>query len=399
MQNKILIICFDTPYPTNYGGVIDIVRKFEYFKSKNIKIDLVCTCFDEERKQFLEDFIKQNETIIDNYHIELIKVSPLKALKLFKVKPFSVEVRSIDFSKIDFIQTANYKVVLVEHMKTTKSIKQLISIFDKRNSHPEFWLRLHNDEMAYYKNMYKASKGLKTIFFLTESWKYKFYESRILNSNLFKGFLYISEKDKLNFQSITHVDTNHRFLPIYQTASDSVQISEKPIDFFYIGNLDLDDNLKALKKINSFLEEHNLWIFKIIIAGKCSSIKRENSVKNSFYNSDKITFRFNISPIELQKLYQNAKFFLNFSENESGVKTKLIEALENKIPVISDFEGADGSGYENEILKADEIETKYLFDLLNSNNSYSIYLNKFTDRIKNKEKLVVNYYDDWLKFN
>lgn len=397
MQNKILIVCFDTPYPSNYGGVIDIERKFEYFNSRNLKVDLICTCFDEDRKQYFEKFIKQNKTIIEYYHIELIKVSPLKALKLFKLKPFSVEVRSIDFSSINFLKTENYKVVLVEHMKTTKSIKQLISIFDQRNLQPEFWLRLHNDEAAYYKNMFKASNDLKTLFFLSESWKYTIYESQILNSNFFKGFLYISEKDKLNFHHKSKIDTIHRLLPIYQTATNPIQNSNKPLDFFYIGNLDLDDNLKALKKMNSFLVKHNLTSFKIVIAGKCSSEKREDLVKNSFSFSENISFKFNVSNEELQNLYQDAKFFLNFSENESGVKTKLIEALENKIPIISDFEGAEGSGYENEILKAEELEIDYLHELLNSNNSYSNYLDKFTSRIQTKENSIVNYYDDWLK--
>lgn len=397
MQNKILIVCFDTPYPTNYGGVIDIERKFKYFQTIGVKVDLICTCFDMDRKIYFENFVKSNDTIIDNYHIELINISISKFPKLFNLKPFSVEVRAIDFSQIDFLQSENYQLVLVEHMKTTKCVNELIEIFNQRNLTPEFWLRLHNDETAYYKNMYLASKGIKKLFFLSESLKYKFYEPKILNSNLFKGFLYISEKDQLFFQEKSRLEAIHQLLPIYQSESVSENKFTKNIDFFYVGNLDLDDNLSALQKINSFLVKHNLYNYKIVIAGKCSTTKRESLVKNNFTLFENIVFEFNISKEKLSNLYQESKFFLNFSNNESGVKTKLIEALENNIPVISDFEGADGSGYENDILKSDEIETNYLIELLNSTQSYSDYLDKFISRIKIKEVEVVKYYANWFK--
>lgn len=335
MSKKILLICFDTPYPDNYGGVVDIERKFKFFHNNGFKIDLICSSFDLERTRNFEDIIAHNHDIIDHYHIENIDVSFRKILLLFSLKPFSVRVREINFHKINFIQNHEYDLVLVEHLKSTHKIKSLRSILQNSS---KFWLRMHNDEAEYYGNLMKVEPNiLKKIFFLTECFKYKYYQRKILNNNVFDGFLYISSRDKDRLQNTSVLtDQKHILLPIYQEKiTKKTRNLSRKIDFLYVGNLDLNDNFDALKQMILFLKHHGLENTKINIVGKCTGIKREQEIKTLFSDFLNIKFDFNVDNKTLDHAYADSKFFLNFSSNKSGVKTKLIDAINRMVPVIS----------------------------------------------------------------
>lgn len=396
MVNKILIVCFDTPYPSNYGGVVDIERKFAYYKNNNIKVDLICTCFDQNRKKYFEEFIKNNQTIICNYYIELISVSILKIYKFISSIPFSVNVRAINYNNIEFLKTEKYSLVLIEHLKSTKNLELLANIINKGSEKPPFWLRLHNDEAEYYYNMYKASSSPKKIFFWSESLKYNKYQKKILNNKFYEGFLYISTEDKINLEKLTYQNSKNILLPIFYKSKSLKENVHKKIDFFYVGNLDLDDNLRAIHKINTFILDHDLMHYNITIAGKCTSVERQEIIKQIFSLHYHIQFKFNVSKAELHELYVSSKFFLNFSSNGSGVKTKLIEALDYRNLIISNNEGVKGSGYEGIVFNNNSIDINYLHQLLTNNKSYSLYLERVSNLLILKEEEVVKQYDYWL---
>src|SRR5690606_12476439 len=115
-MQKILVICFDTPFPTNYGGVYDIAAKFDFYKKNNFKIDLICSCFSKERLQEFQKYVSENETIINHFHVELIQPNPINFLSKI---PFSVKTRKFPFQQIEFLKNEKYAFVLVEHLKST----------------------------------------------------------------------------------------------------------------------------------------------------------------------------------------------------------------------------------------------------------------------------------------
>lgn len=396
MSKKILLICFDTPYPDNYGGVVDIERKFKFFHNNGFKIDLICSSFDLERTRNFEDIIAHNHDIIDHYHIENIDVSFRKILLLFSLKPFSVRVREINFHKINFIQNHEYDLVLVEHLKSTHKIKSLRSILQNSS---KFWLRMHNDEAEYYGNLMKVEPNiLKKIFFLTECFKYKYYQRKILNNNVFDGFLYISSRDKDRLQNTSVLtDQKHILLPIYQEKiTKKTRNLSRKIDFLYVGNLDLNDNFDALKQMILFLKHHGLENTKINIVGKCTGIKREQEIKTLFSDFLNIKFDFNVDNKTLDHAYADSKFFLNFSSNKSGVKTKLIDAINRMVPVISDDNGVIGSGYENIIWNKNSVDSKEIFNLISDENAYLEFYNEFEDVVIENSKKIDKIYQQWL---
>lgn len=396
MSKKILLICFDTPYPDNYGGVVDIERKFKFFHNNGFKIDLICSSFDLERTRNFEDIIAHNHDIIDHYHIENIDVSFRKILLLFSLKPFSIRVREINFHKINFIQNHEYDLVLVEHLKSTHKIKSLRSILQNSS---KFWLRMHNDEAEYYGNLMKVEPNiLKKIFFLTECFKYKYYQRKILNNNVFDGFLYISSRDKDRLQNTSVLtDQKHILLPIYQEKiTKKTRNLSRKIDFLYVGNLDLNDNFDALKQMILFLKHHGLENTKINIVGKCTGIKREQEIKTLFSDFLNIKFDFNVDNKTLDHAYADSKFFLNFSSNKSGVKTKLIDAINRMVPVISDDNGVIGSGYENIIWNKNSVDSKEIFNLISDENAYLEFYNEFEDVVIENSKKIDKIYQQWL---
>lgn len=385
MHKKILILCFDTPFPTNYGGVFDIEAKFKFFHKKNIRVDLICTCFDKKRAFYFQNYLNQNQTVIDNFYIELIQPGAQNLSQFFQPGPFSAVVRKINFPKIGFIKNNQYDFVLVEHLKSTYKIEKLSEILKAKNPDLKFLLRVHNDEEIYYKNLYKAASGTKKYFFYSESVKYRNYQKKILGNSVFDAFLFISQTEMNNLKPLISPSKKLEFLPVYFSKNELKPASGndlKDIDFLYVGNLDLEDNFKALKEIKSFLFNHNFTDKKINIAGKCSSEKRKDDLFALFSDLENFEISFNVEKSELEKLYAHSKFFLNFSANSGGVKTKMIQALNYGVPVISNRDGVEGSGFEDLTLKTKD--TEWVIKALENPEIWENYHSQFLNQIKLK---------------
>ena len=385
MQKKILLICFDTPFPTNYGGVFDIEAKFKFFQKNNTKVDLICTCFDKKRGLYFQNYLNENQTVIDNFHIEFIQPGIQNFTQVFHKKPFSAIVRKINYSKIGFLKNNDYEFVLVEHLKSTYKIEKLRNILKLRNPNLKFLLRIHNDEEIYYKNLYKTASTAKKYFFYSESIKYKNYQKEILRNSNFDEFLFISKAEMENLKPLVSPTKKVEFLPVYFDQNDLKPGSKnefRNIDFLYVGNLDLEDNFKALKEIKSFLFSQNFTDKKINIAGKCSSEKRKEGLFTLFSELENFEISFNVEKPELEKLYTRSKFFLNFSANSGGVKTKMIHALNYGVPVISNPDGVEGSGFEDLTLKTKD--AGWIKNALENAEIWKNYHSDFLNQLKLK---------------
>jgi|SRR5690606_16042359 len=385
MYKKILILCFDTPFPTNYGGVFDIEAKFKFFHKKNIRVDLICTCFDAGRISYFKNYVNENQTVIDNFHIELIQPGAQNFSQFFQPGPFSAVVRKINFPKIGFIKNNQYDLVLVEHLKSTYKIEQLSEILKAQNPDLKFFLRIHNDEEIYYKNLYNAASGPKKYFFYSESVKYRNYQKKILGNSVFDAFLFISQTEMNNLKALISPSKKAEFLPVYFSENELKPAPGndlKDIDFLYVGNLDLEDNFKALKEIKSFLCRQNLANKKINIAGKCSSEKRKDKIFGLFSELGNLEISFNVEKNELEQFYARTRFFLNFSANSGGVKTKMIQALNYGVPVISNRDGVEGSGFEDLTLKTKDAE--WVKNALENPEIWKNYHSQFLNQIKFK---------------
>ncbi|MER3463635.1 MAG: hypothetical protein C4329_03630 [Chitinophagaceae bacterium] len=112
-------------------------------------------------------------------------------------------------------------------------------------------------------------------------------------------------------------------------------LAENDFVFLFNGTLDYTPNVEAvnvlLTRIDSILKKH-LSQFKIVITGRRATAAFINKIKQN------TNFIYKGFVANIEDYYTIADLFLNPITNDSGVKTKVIEALSHNCTVIS-FEG------------------------------------------------------------
>lgn len=388
MSKRVLIISFDTPYPTNYGGVFDVMAKIAYFKMHGYAVDLISATFEPERVRLFEEF-NNREKLIDNFFNLTVRVDIKKIVCfLFSLFPISMIARDGSIAGCSFIKSNKYDLILVEHMKMFPYIDKIKQIVNA----PVF-LRLHNDECQYYYELARKSRSiLKKLFLFGEAIRYHLLQRKLQKNHQVEKFLLISEGDRKIFSNA--IMSNVEVLPIfvnskYKCGNDKATHTPKKYDFCYVGNLDLDDNFQSVILALMFIKNSGYHHSSIMIVGKCSSIERQRFIKRNVRDViDGCDFGFNISHDELCHVYSSSKVFLNFSTNTGGVKTKLMEALQSNIVVLSNFQGVVNSGLDDLVLLAEDESLEKLKRIIYDNNAREEYLalvsvrfNKYVDRV------------------
>ncbi|NTW82780.1 MAG: hypothetical protein HGB36_05355 [Chlorobiaceae bacterium] len=385
---------FDTPYPTNYGGVYDVMQRVDYFKSAGYGIDLICLASDRTRILTFESiYINSNHNIFDRVFILPYKNN----ICFFDRYPVSAKVRAMKPTEelISYVSSVKYNFVFIEHLKTT-----LFSLLLKKYINTSFYLRMHNNEAEYYAELSLGTKNIfKKFFFFFESKKYIDFQNNILKNGLFDRIYFISERDIVT----TGLKKNeiNRLLPIYFNmnllSTNSFFKSEVNhiynLDFLYVGNLDSDDNVKAAAESLFFLSNLNMKEdVSVIIAGKCNNVKRQKEVNKYLKKIFKFDLLTNISSSELDKLYSRTKLFLNFSKNKGGVKTKLIDALSRNCVCISNYNGVNGSGFNDIVIPAEDKSINLILDLLHDSEKLNAYKSSQLSLITSKSQELNSLY-------
>ena len=298
LENKKLhLISFDVPFPANYGGVIDVFHKINSLHKIGVKVILHCFQYGREKSNELSEICEKV------YYYERNK----SLITHFSIKPYIVKSRALK-SLYNNLSKDDYPI-LFEGIHTTAFIPH----FPKKR----VFIRAHNVEWEYYKNLHKSEKRIvKRIFFWIESRRLKIYEKKIYEGQ--KVFA-ISEADraKLNLLggNVTLLNPFHA----NTFFNEKVESSDYAL---YHGNLNINDNENAaLFFINLFKSIPN----QLVIAG----LNPSKNLKSKIANISNIQLIESPHQDELKKLIANAKLNLFFSNHSSGVKLKLINALFN----------------------------------------------------------------------
>lgn len=179
-------------------------------------------------------------------------------------------------------------------------------------------------------------------------WKWYFQYEKWVHKKAGHSF-FISEDDRKEAIDLFKLDQNQTSVITYGVEKGSILSREKArsilglhpeeIIILFNGTLDYKPNLDAvlniLEKINPVLRSH-LFQYKIIITGNrasaelISKMKRDSNIQYAGY----------VENIDLY--YQSANIFINPVTNNTGVKTKVIEAIANHCQTISTVSGASG---------------------------------------------------------
>lgn len=299
-DNQIHIVCFDIPYPANYGGVIDVFFKLKALVERGFKVHLHCFEYGREHSPKLESMCQSV-----NYYKRDTSFG-----KLLSRIPYIVTSR-ISEDLIQNLMKDDYPIIL-------EGLHSCGVLLDERMSGRKIFVRAHNVEHEYYQYLAETERNIrKKIFLKIEASKLRKFESVLAKAT---GILAISNKDYEHFKQFYK---NVHLIPAY-AGFDKVDVLEGLGDFvLYHGKLDISENYNAAEfLIKNVFRNSDI---KLKIAGMnppkylVKSVAEEPNVE-LIENPDDDT---------LQELIRNAHINILVTAQSTGLKLKLLNALFN----------------------------------------------------------------------
>ena len=320
------IIAFDVPYPANYGGVIDVFYRVKALSEAGVKVHL--HCFEYGRGE--QEILKRCHEV-KNYKRD---TSFGRQLSL---TPFIVNSRKSEELVKDLLQD-NYPI-LCEGLHSTAVLS------DKRLKNRKIYVRAHNVEHDYYHALGESEKWCwKKLFYYAEAWKLRRYEPILRKA---AGIFAISQQDADYFAKKYGKVT---LVPGFN-ASDSVCSETGRGEFvLYHGNLSVKENEEAAKwLIENVFSELDLHC---VVAGLNPSDKL---VKLAEKHSN-VTLVANPDDAEMIDLLRQAQVNILVTNQPTGLKLKLLNALYNGRFCLVNSDMVRGTSLESLCVVADEPE-------------------------------------------
>lgn len=315
------IICFDVPFPANYGGAMEEFYKIKSLHQLGTKIILHCFVYGDRKPQ----------TELEKYCTKIYYYKRERKIKdVFSTIPFIVKSRMNE----ELLQNLllNDFPILLDATHTTGFLNHP-SLKERKKI-----VRLHNIEWIYYRILFDSAINLKQRFFyFNEYKKLRKYDKVLTNATALSclsntDFEYYKEKFphiNISLQMVFHPnETLH-----CKTGNGNY--------ILYHGNLSLTDNYQVI--IELLANELKDCTHKIIIAGKNPSTILVDFCKNKPH----ISLIANPTNEILDELMQNAHICLAIAKNASGIKLKLINSLYQTRFVIANEAAVAGSGLDD----------------------------------------------------
>ena len=314
-ENQVHIVCFDIPYPANYGGVIDVFFKLKALVERGFKVHLHCFEYGREHSPKLEaicesvNYYKRNTTFG----------------KVFKKNPYIVTSR-ISEDLIQNLLKDDYPIIL-------EGLHSCGVLLDPRMKDRKIFVRTHNVEHEYYRYLAETEKNLrKRLFLKLESRKLRKFESVLAKAT---GILAISNKD---YEYFKQTYDNVYLIPAY-AGFDKVDVLEGQGDFvLYHGKLDISENYNAAE----FLVKE---VFKgTDVKLKIAGMNPPRHLVKLIAKEPNVELIENPEDDDLQDLVRNAQINILVTAQSTGLKLKLLNALFNgRYCVVNDkmVEGLD----------------------------------------------------------
>ncbi|MFA8299362.1 MAG: hypothetical protein ACEPOV_04320 [Hyphomicrobiales bacterium] len=294
------VVSFDIPYPTNYGGVIDVFYKVKALSRAGIKVHLHCYEYGRKRAAVLEKICHSVQYYSRNTSF----------LKAFTTRPYIVSSR-MNKQLVKELQKDNYPI-LIEGLHNGYLL-EVKALKDRKRV-----LRAHNVEHDYYEHLAKAeSNTFKKIFFKREARKLRAYESVLKKAD---AVLSISKADDRYFNY--KYNNSHLCLPFHPYKR--IMIKEGKGDYvLYHGNLSCSENINAVMFLLN--EVFNNTKHKLKVAGR----NPDKRVIRAISEMDNVELIPNPTDRVLSSLIQNAQVNVGYTDQATGIKLKLLNVLHN----------------------------------------------------------------------
>lgn len=293
------IVAFDVPFPANYGGVIDIYYKIKAIYEEGIDIKL--HVYNYGRKLSKSELSKYCSEI--NYYSRKIYKNPFMG-----TLPYIVNSRNSS-DLLNNLQK-DQAPILFEGLHCTyylahPSLQNRVKI-----------VRTHNIEHHYYKHLESSeSKYFKKYFFRIEAEKLKKHQEILKHANIIAA---ISPNDTSYFNKKFG---NTIYIPAFHSNNKMVKPDNKGDFVLYHGNLSVPENYKAAKQL--ILNVFSKIKTRAIIAGN-NPPKELITLCNMHQN---VELKYNLSTDEIHQLIENAHINVLYTNQNTGIKLKLLNAL------------------------------------------------------------------------
>ena len=293
------IVAFDVPFPANYGGVIDIFYKIKAIYEEGIDIKL--HVYNYGRKLSKSELSKYCSEI--NYYSRKIYKNPFMG-----TLPYIVNSRNSS-DLLNNLQK-DQAPILFEGLHCTyylahPSLQNRVKI-----------VRTHNIEHHYYKHLESSeSKYFKKYFFRIEAEKLKKHQEILKHANIIAA---ISPNDTSYFNKKFG---NTIYIPAFHSNNKMVKPDNKGDFVLYHGNLSVPENYNAAKQL--ILNVFSKIKTRAIIAGN-NPPKELITLCNMHQN---VELKYNLSTDEIHQLIKNAHINVLYTNQNTGIKLKLLNAL------------------------------------------------------------------------
>ena len=323
-ENHLHIIAFDVPYPANYGGVIDVFYRVKALSEAGVKVHLHCF-----------EYGRGEQEILNRCHEVKYYKRDTSFGKQLSRTPFIVNSRKSEALVLDLLK--DEYPILCEGLHTTAIL------LDKRLRNRKVFVRAHNVEHDYYNGLAEAERcGWKRLFYHVEAWKLRRYEPVLKNA---AGIFAISQKDADYFKQFYN---NVTLVPGF-SATDSVCSETGRGEYvLYHGNLSVRENEDAAKWLreNVFAELD----LHCIVSGLNPSDKLKKLV-DTYTN---VTLMANPDDAEMIDLLRQAQVNILVTNQPTGLKLKLLNALYNGRFCLVNSDMVKGTSLDTLCVVADE---------------------------------------------
>ncbi len=299
-MKAINIISFDVPYPANYGGVIDVFYKIKHFYNKGIKIHLHCF-----------EYGRGEQSELNKYCASVHYYKRKTGIKSqISSQPYIVKSRTSNELKSNLLK--NDFPILFEGLHCCSLLNDVA--FKNRFK----IVRNHNIEHDYYNELANVEKNsIKRKYFKTEAKKLNQFENTLKSANL---CLAVSNSDLSYFEK-TYPDNNFIHVPCFHSNEEVTTQPGVGNYVLYQGNLSVIENINAAE----FIINH---IFNdITIPLKIAGLNPPSELNQLIKKHPHIELIENLSDDEMNELIANAQINLLYTEQATGLKLKLLNAL------------------------------------------------------------------------
>lgn len=316
-EKRLHIISFDVPLPANYGGAIDVFYRLKALHQLGVKITLHCFEYGRGRSADLEQFAEK-----------VIYYKRRKSIfQFFSTLPFIVNSRKDPQLLKNLLSDDD--PILFEGLHTTYFLS------DERLKERIKIVRTHNIEHDYYEALAKQSKGFRQWFFKSESKKLARFEPQLKYAS---RILAIKKTDAEYFNK--YCDAVH-VLDACSATSTSFETATEPYCLFQ-GNLSVPENEKGANWLIDRVFLPYKLTNKLIIAGKdpsrhlisrCKTLGIELVANPTFEKMDALSAA--------------ARIHVLYSEQDTGIKLKVINALRTSGVVVANSSMLRGTHFEH----------------------------------------------------